>query len=291
MDRRRRPVSSEEVDYWARTYQSMSALNKASSSANLSDTVHRVNRLISAWPTDDMPPDGITGVKELHKKLASGLNDIKSSSERDAEVLSTAIEMVSTLLGLRRASESAPPEPVKRVKRPRGSSPAGRGHTPSTPRGSVGPQGYSARLNAQLPLQPGRLIAFLTPGEGDESAWILAKVVRTLNGSKKNYEVQDAEDMDDGSPGALYKTTIQKIRPLPDLEAPNNSPSHISAYPEHPAGSIVLALYPDTSCFYRAQVVQGLRESQGRTYQVKFEDDDDQQHTVSAQFVVDFIGA
>lgn len=109
MDRRRRPVSSEgrltfaiqmsyrsagshhhltclaEVDYWARTYQSMASLSKSASSTNLSDTVHRVNRLISAWPTDDMPPDGIAGVKELHKKLASGLNDIKANSERDAE--------------------------------------------------------------------------------------------------------------------------------------------------------------------------------------------------------------
>ncbi|KZV73713.1 hypothetical protein PENSPDRAFT_269702 [Peniophora sp. CONT] len=290
MDRRRRPVSSEEVDYWARTYQSMSVLNNSSFNTNLSDTVHRVNRLISAWPTDDMPSDGITGVKELHKKLASGLNDIKANSERDAEVLNTAIEMVSTLLGLRRASESAPPEPVKRVKRPRGSSPAGRGHTPSTPRGSVGPQGYAARLNAQLPLQPGRLVAFHTPGEGDESAWILAKVVRTLNGSKKNYEVQDVEPMEDLSPGTLYKTTVQKIRPLADPDAPANSPTHLNAYPDHPAGSIVLALYPDTSCFYRAQVIAGLRESQGQTYQVKFEDDDDQQHTVHAQYVVDFNG-
>ena len=32
-----------------------------------------------------MPPDGIAGVKELHKKLASGLHDIKANSERDAE--------------------------------------------------------------------------------------------------------------------------------------------------------------------------------------------------------------
>lgn len=63
----------------------MSALNNSSFNTNLAETVHRVNRLISAWPTDDIPSDGIAGVRELHKKLASGLNDIKANSERDAE--------------------------------------------------------------------------------------------------------------------------------------------------------------------------------------------------------------
>ena len=36
----------------------------------------------------------------------------------------------------------------------------------------------------------------------------------------------------------------------------------MNAYPEFAAESVVLALYPDTSCLYKARVVQGPRESQ-----------------------------
>ena len=76
-----------------------------------------------------------------------------------------------------------------------------------------------------------------------------------------------------------------------------------------------MALYPDTSCFYRAEVVASPRDIQpagrvgdsirtkpthdvhyGRqgsstpTYKLKFEDDDDQEHLVSAQWVVEWPG-
>ncbi len=35
---------------------------------------------------------------------------------------------------------------------------------------------------------------------------------------------------------------------------------HLNAYPEFPAGSTVMALYPDTSCFYRAEVIASPRD-------------------------------
>ena len=63
----------------------MSPLNDSSLNSDLSNTVHRVNRLISGWPTDDMPPDGMNCVEQLHRKLSSGLHDIKTRSESDAE--------------------------------------------------------------------------------------------------------------------------------------------------------------------------------------------------------------
>jgi hypothetical protein len=52
-----------------------------------------------------------------------------------------------------------------------------------------------------------------------------------------------------------YNTTLRAIIPLPDPEASPSSPAHLDAYPEFPKGSTVMALYPDTSCFYRAQVL------------------------------------
>ena len=53
----------------------------------------------------------------------------------------------------------------------------------------------------------------------------------------------------------IYKTTLKAILPLPDPDAPTGSPAHLSLYPEFPVGSTVMALYPDTSCFYRAEVI------------------------------------
>ena len=50
--------------------------------------------------------------------------------------------------------------------------------------------------------------------------------------------------------------------PLPDPNAPPTSAAHLNAYQEFPAGSIVMALYPDTSCFYRAEVISSPRDFQ-----------------------------
>ena len=117
----------------------------------------------------------------------------------------------------------------------------------------------------------------------------------------------------------LYNTTLRSIIPLPDPTASPNSASHQSAYPIFPAGSTVMALYPDTSCFYRAEVVASpsdmhpagrvsvlvpvsvrsphvgpKRAAQGAqsrpVYKLKFEDDGDQEHSVSAQLVVEWPG-
>jgi len=49
---------------------------------------------------------------------------------------------------------------------------------------------------------------------------------------------------------------IKSIIPLPD---PNAA---FSSYQDFPAGSTVMALYPDTSCFYRAEVIATPKELQ-----------------------------
>ena len=53
-----------------------------------------------------------------------------------------------------------------------------------------------------------------------------------------------------------YITNLKSMIPLPDPDAPANSPSHLNAYTTFSPGSTVMGLYPDTSCFYRAQVVE-----------------------------------
>jgi SAGA-associated factor 29 len=48
------------------------------------ETIGKVNRLIAAWPTDDMVPvDGFESVKTTHKRLSSALNEIRNTAEKE----------------------------------------------------------------------------------------------------------------------------------------------------------------------------------------------------------------
>ncbi|KAI0632097.1 SGF29 tudor-like domain-containing protein [Trametes polyzona] len=330
----KRPASSEELECWSQASASLSKLSTMLSEHERDDTVGRIHRLLSGWPTDDtLPSEGIEHVKTLYKKLNSGLNEIKATAERDAEAIDDVLERLSVLIALRKASEAIPPE--KRQKRPRGVSPsapavAGTPAPPNPPsrgvsitvppRGSVGPQPSipfsrepKARREAlakQLPLQEGRKVAFHPPTNtsksdgatgGKDEEWILAVVTKCINQDKNRYEVMDPEPQEDGQPGMKYNTTLRAIIPLPDPNAPADSPTHLNAYPEFPPGSTVMALYPDTSCFYRAEVIAAPKEvaamtrtAPGKqstpTYKLKFEDDDDQEHLVHAHCVVGWPG-
>ncbi|KAI0822258.1 SGF29 tudor-like domain-containing protein [Trametes gibbosa] len=343
----KRPASSEELECWSQAAASLSKLSTMLSEHERDDTVGRVHRLFSGWPADDtLPSDGMDHVKSLYKKLTSGLNEIKATAEKDAEAIDDVLERLSVLIALRKASEAIPPE--KRPKRPRGPSPAVTAAAPTStpsnpptrsmsitvpPRASVGPQPSipfsrepKARREAlakQLPLQEGRKVAFHPPTNtskadgvtgGKDEEWILAVVTKCINQDKNRYEVQDPEPQEDGQPGQRYNTTLRAIIPLPDPLAPPDSATHLNAYPEFSAGSTVMALYPDTSCFYRAEVIasparvsiadhlsphgalrtlsqSGIATKQGAPmYKLKFEDDDDQEHMVNSQWVVEWPG-
>ncbi|KAI0926963.1 hypothetical protein AcW1_007659 [Taiwanofungus camphoratus] len=351
----KRPASSEEIEYWSHAAAALSKLSSMYTNPTGIETVGRVNRLLSAWPTDDiLPAEGYDSVKSIYKKLTSGLQEIKTNAEQDAQAILHVIEHLDVLIALRKASEAVPPGPhflavditqhhislslsEKRNKRPRvHSPPAALAPAPAVPnpaarpvsitvppRTSVGPQqpipfsrepkARREALAKQLPLQEGRKVAFHPPqnaskasdgaGNGKDEEWILAVVTKCINQDKNRYEVQDPEPQEDGQPGQCYNTTLRAIIPLPDPTAPPDSAAHLNAYPEFTTGSTVMALYPDTSCFYRAEVVASPRDMQpsdraGQSskqtpipmYKLKFEDDDDQEHCVPAQWVVEWPG-
>ncbi|KAG6816806.1 hypothetical protein H0H87_002775 [Tephrocybe sp. NHM501043] len=249
-------------------------------------------KLISAWPVDDtVPAEGLDDVKGIYKKLAPGLREIQNAADEEAKALEDAIERVGVLIALRKAPLDTIVQ-EKRLKRPRAPSPSGTPvlMSPATipnrtsvsitlpARNSVGPtppipfsrdpKARREALHKQLPLQPGRKVAFHPPpgkpsngasADNDENTWILALVTKCINADKNRYEVQDAEPQEDGS-GILYNTTLRAIIPLPDPTASQGSPAHISSYQTFSAGATVMALYPDTSCFYRAEVIAAPKE-------------------------------
>ncbi|KAG5732133.1 SAGA-associated factor 29 [Termitomyces sp. T112] len=333
MDRRRgfaaRPVSSEELECWSQAAASLSTLTAQFSRSSTLETIERVNRLISAWPVDDtIPAEGFDGVKATYKKLAPALRDIQNTAEEEVKALDDAIERVGVLIALRKAplDTTLQEKRLKRLRAPSPSvTPAPAASSTMTSRSSVSitlparssvgpsasglsrdPKSRREALHKQLPLQEGRRVAFHPPPgktangttDNDENTWILALVTRCINADKNRYEVQDAEPQEDGT-GVLYNTTLRAIIPLPDPGASPGNPAHISSYQTFPAGATVLALYPDTSCFYRAEVIVAPKDIHPKgnppakympVYKLKFEDDDNQEHTVAAQWVVEWPG-
>ncbi|EFP86951.1 hypothetical protein PGT21_031068 [Puccinia graminis f. sp. tritici] len=126
----------------------------------------------------------------------------------------------------------------------------------------------------QLPLLPGRLVAFKCPRKPSdhpaEEHWIMAKVVKCISGDRNRYEVEDVdEEGRKGSKQFSWNTTLKSIIPLPVKDHPDTYPPAVL-----PPGTTVLGLYPDTTTFYKGKVKSGPSD-RARRYKVLFEDDAD----------------
>ncbi|RAL17133.1 SAGA-associated factor 29 family protein [Aspergillus homomorphus CBS 101889] len=98
------------------------------------------------------------------------------------------------------------------------------------------------------------------------------------DGPKKRYDVQDPEPNENGEQGAVYKTTAASLIPIPRIG---------SALPSFSLGKQVLARYPDTTTFYRAEVMGSKKD----VYRLKFEgEEDDKEMEVDRRFVLDIPG-
>ena len=88
------------------------------------------------------------------------------------------------------------------------------------------------------------------------------------------YEVQDPEPDENGAPGDIYKANAAALIAIPTPD---------TSLPDYYLGKIVLARYPETTTFYRAEVM-GLRKD---TYRLRFEDDQNQEMEVDRRYVLD----
>ena len=108
--------------------------------------------------------------------------------------------------------------------------------------------------------------------------WILGTVLKYVPASNK-YIILD-EDDSDADPWA-QEATSQKQHQVPArfvLPLPQSEPSVYTQYNEFPRGMWVLALYPDTTCFYKALVhttpSMQMAQLPPRDYLVEFEDEE-----------------
>ena len=88
------------------------------------------------------------------------------------------------------------------------------------------------------------------------------------------YEVQDPEPDENGAPGQIYKASAAQLIAIPPPDA---------ILADYPVGKLVLARYPETTTFYRAEVT-GMKKDVCR---LKFEDDQNQEMEVDRRFVLD----
>lgn len=153
---------------------------------------------------------------------------------------------------------------------------ASRAGSPAAPPSSSGasatsalpPKKWNAKsrkdwVNGQLPLGKGRAVAFRLPakaGAGDVKSenWILARVISSINGDKNRYHVEDVDyNPQEPTPEqGRYNATLKSLVPLPDSRT---AETRAATYPpqEFPPGTQVMALYPDTTSFYKAWVISG----------------------------------
>ncbi|KFY82007.1 hypothetical protein V500_10906 [Pseudogymnoascus sp. VKM F-4518 (FW-2643)] len=114
-----------------------------------------------------------------------------------------------------------------------------------------------------------------------ETEWIQGVVVKIIGeGKSRRYDVQDPEpDEVTNRPGAIHKTSAARMVPIPELG---------KSLPDYPQGKAVLARYPDTTTFYRAEVVA----MNGKLVKLRFEGEEDEQVTmeVDRRFVLDHRG-
>lgn len=116
----------------------------------------------------------------------------------------------------------------------------------------------------------------------DGSQWIQCIILQVIEkGSTKRYEVQDPEPDENGHPGEKYRTTAGALIAIPPPD---------TKLGDYEVGKQVLARYPETTTFYRAEVLGTTKTKDGSFCKLKFEDDANQVNEVLRRYVLDVSG-
>lgn len=108
----------------------------------------------------------------------------------------------------------------------------------------------------------GDMVACLVRGSEGEDNWILAEVVN-YNQQTNKYEVDDIDE----EQKERHNLSRRRVYPLPLMRAnPEVNPEAL-----YPKGAVVMALYPQTTCFYKA-IINRLPGLAMEEYEVLFED-------------------
>ncbi|KAG0258307.1 SAGA HAT/Core module component [Mortierella polycephala] len=139
--------------------------------------------------------------------------------------------------------------------------------------------------NGVIPV--GHQVAARTPKDKNkQEEWILARVLsysaekNKLRSNRWIYVVED-DEADDYGKKMTYSLSARSVIMIADDQ---------DSVPEFPAGHTVLALYPSTTCFYKAIVVQPPsknKDNASPVYRIKFDDDEGNERTAPPRMVLD----
>ncbi|KAI9278516.1 SGF29 tudor-like domain-containing protein [Phascolomyces articulosus] len=206
--------------------------------------------------------------QKLKQYYQNGI-DLSSS---EARTISDIIEKVSVLIALREASENTNEQ--KRKKR--------KTEADELKSSNSSPSGTSAKKsknNNNDIILPGTSVAAKQPKQKDKNEeWILAVVIN-FQADKNRYHVEDV-DQDEFGQKQRYFIPPRNVIPVPDGRDIRN-------VPEIGTGQDVLALYPGTTCFYKATVILPPSKNKDITYRVQFEDDNNEYKDVQRDHVLE----
>lgn len=179
------------------------------------------------------------------EKLEASSRDFASSLDSECTLLIAVQENLGLLIALRQATESGlgGAEDSRRKKR----------KLPDSDLATDNTRAKKPRSPLDL-LIVGAPVAFKQPKtKNSDGEWIQCNIVRITSGDgmKARCEVQDPEPDENGAPGQTYKTTLGQLIPI--------SRDNFGLTP-FAKGASVLARYPETTTFYKAEVVSTRRD-------------------------------
>ncbi|CAO0793200.1 unnamed protein product [Mucor circinelloides] len=268
----------------------MDRKSRTSRSANLDDTNEEVNLwkqiCIALAKLEHVQKDTanvVTGINNIHTavNMEQGIPTVVGNklmdfyrggidlSNSESKIIHDIIEKVSVLIALRDASEYNHVIDGKRKKRKadNGDDSSSSGTSGATP--SVSSKRSKTHQHI---LTHGTSVAARQPKQKDKNEeWILAVVI-SYNHDKNRYEVEDV-DQDEFGQKQRYMLQPRNVIPIPNVD-------EAKGLTEINTGQDVLALYPGTTCFYRAKVAappsKNKDMSYGGNYKVQFEDDNNE---------------
>lgn len=116
-------------------------------------------------------------------------------------------------------------------------------------------------------------------GEPPDGEGILCRVTNVIGeGKQRRYEVQDADTGLEGEkvPPPPQRASVQQLMQIP---------SSNKGLPDLPKGRLVLAQYPETTTFYKAEVSEPWKAKEGGGVRLSFHDDEEIR-TVERRFVL-----
>ncbi|KAI8329399.1 SGF29 tudor-like domain-containing protein [Chlamydoabsidia padenii] len=223
--------TNEELSLWKEICTSLMKLEHIQREAG--QVISNINKVHTSGYMENGLPAGLQRLKDCYR---TGIT--LSSSE--IKTIHDIIEKVSVLIALRDASEYNVID-GKRKKRKHESDDKSIGMASSAATTTI----PSKKIKTHF-LSPGTLVAARQPTQKDQrnDEWILARVLE-YHSDKNKYHVEDV-DSDENGDTQRYMLLPRQLIPIPDRNEHR---------PEYPTGHLVLALYPGTTCFYKAIVM------------------------------------